>query len=60
MLDVKPQPSVVVPAPEFIDTERGTRGMGAYEALMFRVIDEVRDRNLVNPMASLVRLGSGL
>lgn len=30
--------------------------MGGYEALMFRVIDEVHDRDLVNPMASLVRL----
>lgn len=47
---------VVVAAPEFLDTETATRGMGAYEALMFRVYDEVRDRQLPNPMASLVRL----
>jgi hypothetical protein len=47
---------IVVPDREFVDTEKSTRGMGSYEALMFRVIDEIRDRNLVNPMASLVRL----
>lgn len=47
----------VVPAPEFLETET-PRGMGGYEALMFRVYDEVRDRDLVNPMASLIRLGS--
>ena len=51
---------VVVPGPEFVETERGTRGMGSYEALMFRVIDEIRDRDLVNPMASLIRLGGEL
>jgi hypothetical protein len=49
---------VVVPSGEFVDTEKSTRGMGSYEALMFRVIDEIRDRDLVNPMASLVRLQS--
>lgn len=47
---------VVVPGREFVETEKATRGMGSYEALMFRVIDEIRDRNLVNPMGSLVRL----
>lgn len=47
---------VVVPGREFVETDKAMRGMGSYEALMFRVIDEIRDRNLVNPMASLVRL----
>jgi hypothetical protein len=47
---------VVVPGSEFVETDKSTRGMGSYEALMFRVIDEVHDRDLVNPMASLVRL----
>jgi hypothetical protein len=47
---------LVITAPEFLETEPGTRGMGAYEALMFRVYDEVRDRTFPNPMASLVRL----
>ncbi|MBI4908078.1 MAG: DUF2791 family P-loop domain-containing protein [Acidobacteria bacterium] len=32
------------------------RGIGTYEALKNRVYDEVRDRNLVNPMASLARI----
>ncbi len=49
---------VVVPGAEFLETEKGTRGMGSYEALMFRVIDEIRDRDLVNPMASLIRLAA--
>lgn len=40
----------------FLDIETGSRGLGAYPALMNRVYDEVRDRNLVNPMASLVRI----
>ena len=47
---------VVVPDPKFLDEEIDGRGIGAYEALKFRVYDEVRDRRLVNPMASLVRL----
>ena len=34
----------------------GSRGFGIYEALKTRVMDDVRDRNLVNPVASLVRL----
>jgi hypothetical protein len=32
------------------------RGIGAYEALKFRIFDEIRDRTLVNPMASLARI----
>ncbi len=36
------------------------RGIGAYEALKFRVFDEVRDKRLVNPMASLTRISSTL
>jgi hypothetical protein len=32
------------------------RGIGAYEALKFRIFDEIRDRSLVNPMASLARI----
>ncbi len=47
---------VVVADPEFLDDDPSGRGMGAYEALKFRVFDEVRDRELVNPMAALVRL----
>ena len=47
---------VVVPHPDFLDEDGHSRGIGIYEALKFRVYDEVRDRSLVNPMASLVRL----
>ena len=51
---------VVVSDAEFLadDQSPRSRGIGAYEALKFRVIDEVRDRRLANPMASLVRLSS--
>ena len=49
---------VVVPDPDFLDEDGFGRGIGAYEALKFRVFDEVRDERLVNPMASLVRLES--
>ena len=47
---------VVVPHSDFLDEDILGRGIGAYAALKFRVYDEVRDRSLVNPMASLVRL----
>lgn len=49
---------VVVTDEGFLDIETGSRGLGAYPALMNRVYDEVHDRNLVNPMASLVRIAS--
>lgn len=42
----------------FLDTEAGSRGLAAYQALKNRVFDEVRDRVRPNPMASLVRLGA--
>jgi hypothetical protein len=45
---------VVLPDPAFLGDE--ARGLAAYEALKFRVYDEVRDRTRVNPLASLVRL----
>ena len=44
---------------EFLNTDssdRRSRGMGAYPALMTRVMDDVKDRNLINPIASVVRL----
>ncbi len=46
----------VVPGPAFL--EDPARGIGAYEALKFRVFDEVRDKSLVNPLASLVRVAA--
>ena len=47
---------VVSTGPDFLDEDTRSRGFGAYPALMTRVMNDVRDRNLVNPMASLVRL----
>ena len=47
---------VVVPHSDFLDETVLGRGLAIYPALKFRVYDEVRDRSLVNPMASLVRL----
>ena len=51
---------VVVTNSDFLDDsgDRGSRGYGIYEALRTRVMDDVRDRNRVNPVASLVRLTS--
>jgi hypothetical protein len=45
---------LVVPDVSFLEDHN--RGLSAYEALKFRVFDEVHDRNLVNPMASLARI----
>jgi hypothetical protein len=49
---------VVVTNSDFLDDsgDRRSRGYGIYEALRTRVMDDVRDRNRVNPVASLVRL----
>ncbi len=40
----------------FLDEDPTGRGFGAYQALKARVVDEVRDRVLVNPLSSLVRI----
>lgn len=47
---------VVAAAPDFLDENTQSRGFGIYEALMTRVMNDVRAKNQVNPMASLVRL----
>jgi len=47
---------VVLANTDFLDEETAGKGFGIYPALKYRIIDEVRDRTLVNPMASLVRL----
>jgi hypothetical protein len=49
---------VVLPGAAFLEDH--SRGLSAYEALKFRVFDEIRDKRLVNPMGSLVRIASGL
>ena len=46
----------VVPDITFLEDQ--SRGISAYEALKFRVFDEIRDRSLVNPMASLARISA--
>jgi hypothetical protein len=48
----------VVSDPGFL--EDPSRGIGAYEALKFRVFDEIRDKGLVNPMAALARIATPL
>jgi hypothetical protein len=47
---------VIVTNTDFLDEEPMGKGFGIYRALMSRIIDEVRDRTLVNPMSSLIRL----
>ena len=49
---------VVATGDRFLDDEagRGSRGFGIYEALKTRVMNDVRDRRLLNPVAALVRL----
>ncbi len=49
---------VVVTNAGFLDEspDRRSRGYGIYPALQYRVMDDVRDRNRVNPLSSLVRL----
>ena len=47
---------VVTTGQAFLDDDERGRGFGIYPALKTRVMDDVHDRNLVNPVASLVRL----
>ena len=49
---------VVVTSNEFLDPspDRRSRGYGIYPALQTRVMDDVRDSNRANPVASLVAL----
>lgn len=49
---------VVLAHPDFLEEDTRSRGFGAYPALMTRVMNDVHDKNLVNPMASLVRLSN--
>lgn len=46
---------VVIAGPDFLE-EDNPRSVHAYSALKARVFDEVRDRRVQNPMASLVRI----
>jgi GNAT superfamily N-acetyltransferase len=49
--------TVIVPR-EFLELDARGRGIARYPALMGRVYDEVRDRNVANPYGALIRLGS--
>lgn len=49
---------IVATSPEFID-DQAPRGWRIYDALRTRVMDDVRDREHVNPVAALIRLGAG-
>ena len=50
---------IVATSPEFID-DQAPRGWHIYDALRTRVMDDVRDRHHVNPVAALVRLGDSV
>jgi hypothetical protein len=50
---------VMVPGLFFLDEDSAGRGIGRYEALKFRIFDEVKALTAVNPMASMVRLSCG-
>ncbi len=47
----------ILPDASFLDETSG-RGIAKYEALKLRIIDDVRAREVVNPMAVLVRLST--
>lgn len=47
---------VIVTNSAFLDEDARSRGFGIYQALRTRIMDDVRDKNLVNPIASLVRV----
>lgn len=47
---------VVVADEAFLDEDSSGRGIGRYQALKFRIFDEVHDQRRVNPMGSLARL----
>lgn len=49
---------IVATSHDFIDDD-APRGWRSYDALRTRVMDDVRDRHHVNPVAALVRLGTG-
>ena len=40
----------------FLEQDARSRGFGIYPALMTRIMEDVRDKNLVNPIAPLVQL----
>lgn len=51
---------VVVADASFLEEDVWGRGMGRYQALQFRIYDEVHDQRHANPMGSLVRLAENV
>lgn len=49
---------VVAPPAALLSVQENPRSVEAYRALWFRIYDEVRDRNRVNPLAALLRLST--
>jgi len=49
---------LVSPDIDFLSEETKDRGFGSYDALRFRIVDEIRDREIVNPLSSLVRVST--
>ena len=49
---------LITVVPDITFLEDDSRGISAYEALKFRIVDEIRDKSLVNPMASLARISA--
>lgn len=47
----------ILPDASFLD-DTSSRGIGRYQALKLRISDEIRARELVNPMAALVRVSA--
>ena len=43
-----------------VPAQPGTRSMGSYDALNHRLLEDVRDKHIANPVASLVRLDGNL
>ena len=50
---------VVLSNEGFLDDEIRSKGFHIYQALLLRIIDEVRSRTQANPLATLVRLSDG-
>lgn len=48
---------VVIPDIDFINEDSCSRGIGLYQALRFRVVNEIHDRERVNPMATMIEIG---
>jgi hypothetical protein len=46
----------VLVGPDFLQLQDDRRGIRSYQALYFRIWDEVHDRNRENPFSSLVRI----